>query len=173
MLKLLSRWFGRQRVSPARVSKLDPAIYRELRILLTPQIERLGVALGYVPAEGGYVSKRSRGYLYGMTAGLLGRLGRMQEPEVIRDAMWAAFRMVYGPKIGPGALERTMQECLARDGETLAGSWRGEADVLDVHAGKAGAAVMGFWLLNNGRNDPVELMPTIANPGPIAATRTR
>ena len=131
--------------------------------LLTPQLQLLGLDLYAVPVRGIYVSKRSRGYIYGMAAGILGETSANPTADMAEDIMQAAFTLVWGRASAQPIFEMTLSECAARDGQTLAGSYAAERDVSDFYADKPFATVMGFWALNNGLNDPAEIMPAIEN----------
>jgi hypothetical protein len=87
---------------------------------------------------------------------------------MVDEMMQAAFTLVWGRENAQRVFDATLAECAARDGDTLAGSYRAETDVREVYAGKPHAAVMGFWLLNNGLNDPREVMPRIEDPRPLS-----
>lgn len=142
---------------------------KALLTFLIPQLQLLGLELEQVPASGSYVSKRSRGYIYGTACAVLGATSDEMTSEEVEDIMQTAFTLVWGRENAQPIYQATLAECAARDGETLAGSYRAEADVGEVHAGKPHATVMGFWLLNNGLGNPEEKMPPIVNPRPLSS----
>ena len=163
----LSKLFGSgPSADPAELSVHDVQA-RALLGFLIPQLQLLGVELEKAPAHGSFASKRSRGYIYGMAAAVLCETSKQQDAQMVEDIMQAAFTLVWGPEIAQRMYEQTLTESAARDGETLAGSYRAEADVREVYSGKPHAAVMGFWLLNNNLNDPDEIMAAITNPRPL------
>ncbi len=159
--------FGSQAVKATEPLSLAEAQAHALLSFLIPQLQMLELELAGVPDIGTYVSKRSRGYIYGMAAGILGALDTIDSAAKVEDIMQAAFTLVYGHEAAQTVYELTLAECEARDGETLAGCYRAEDDVGDVYAGKPMSAVMGFWLLNSGMNDANEIMPTINEPRPL------
>lgn len=162
-----SKLFGSKPASREEEFTVHDVQAQALLGFLTPQLQLLGLELEKVPVEGSFVSKRSRGYVYGMAAGILGATTETQDAEMVEDIMQAAFTLVWGRETAQRVFELTLAECAARDGQTLAGSYRAEADVADVYAGKPFAAVVGFWLLNNGLNNPDEVMPEIEHPRPL------
>ncbi len=143
---------------------------KALLTFLIPQLQLLSLELEEVPTEGSYVSKRSRGYVYGMAGAVLAATSEEMTSELVDDIMQTAFTLVWGRENAQRVYKATLAECVARDGETLAGSYRAEADVGEVYARKNYASVMGFWLLNNGLNNPDEIMPPIRNPPPLQPT---
>ena len=163
----LSKLFRNEPPPDAIEHSLSEIQARALLALLLPQLEMLGLELEKVPAVGSFASKRSRGYIYGLAAAVLGVTTRQQDGGMAEDIMQAAFTLVWGQANAQALFERTLAESAARDGETLAGSYRAEAEVGELYSGKPNAPAMGFWLLNNGLNDPDEIMPAIENPRPL------
>jgi hypothetical protein len=164
----LSKLFGHERPASASEPAAAEVQARTLLGFLIPQLDLLGLEREKVPVGGSFTSKRSRGYIYGTAAAVLGETTAEQDAEMVEDIMQAAFTLVWGAERAQEIFEITLAECAARDGETLAGTYRAEADVRAVYAGRPGAAVMGFWLLNNGLNDPRTIMPKIENPLPLS-----
>lgn len=140
---------------------------------LIPQLQLLEFELEQIPTNGSYISKRSRGYIYGMAAAILGESSQKMNSEMVNDIMHTAFTLVWGKENAQHLFDMTLAECAARDGDTLAGSYRAEADVGEVFQNKPHAAVMGFWLLNNGLNNPEEIMPSIEYPRPLPPANIR
>ncbi len=162
-----SKLFGSKPQAQSEQLSLVDVQDRALLRIIIPQLQLLGFEMGRVPADGSFVSKRSRGYIYGTAASVLCQLTRQQNREMIHEIMQSAFTLVWGPERANELFEMTLHECAARDGETLAGSYAAEADVGEVYSGQPYAAVTGFWLLNNGLNHPETMMPAIENPRPL------
>ena len=135
--------------------------------LLLPQLERLGLEPGRVPADGATCSGRSRGYVYGMACGVAGRMTDSSN-QIVATAE-AAFAYVWGPEHAGDALA-TLECGREGDREIVGAIHRGTADVEALLDGKPGAEVIGFWLLNNGEHDPAEVIPPYRIPGPIPVT---
>jgi hypothetical protein len=131
----------------------------------------LGLELENVPIGGSFTSKRSRGYVYGLAAGILGATSNRQDAQMAEDLMQAAFTLVWGRGNAQALFEQTLAESAGRDGETLAGSYRAESEIGDVYSGKPHASAVGFWLLNNGLNEPEEVMPVVKDPRPLQPGR--
>lgn len=154
-------------VQPSRQEAVNEALIGQLIGFIAPQLQMLGFELATVPAEGTFISKRSRGYIYGIAAAVLGQLPNETAPSLVEPIMGGAFYLVYGSENGPPLLEMTFAEAVARDGETLSGSYHAEDHVGASLRGEPFQSVMGFWLLNNAIGDPDEKMPIIENPKPL------
>lgn len=141
--------------------------------LIGPQLHLLTIEFGKTPLTGSYVSKRSRGYIYGTAASILGMTIQNIDEKSLNHTMRSAFSLVWGDENAQDIFEKTLAECVARDGETLAGSYYAEAEIGEAYQGKTHAAVMGFWLLNNEINDPAEIMPVIENPSRLSKIKSR
>lgn len=139
---------------------------------LIPQLQLLSLQLEQVPRNDFYTSKRSRGYIYGMAAAIWGASPHNKNVDIFEEIVLTAFGLVWGKQSAQPLFDMTLAEHAARDGDTLAGSYRAEDDVGGVFQKKPHAAVMGFWLLNNGHNIPEIIMPTIENPRPLPSTDT-
>lgn len=123
MVGFLGRLFG-SKVSQQSQEALSVHGVRAKALLmfLIPQLQLLGFELSKVPSDGSYVSKRSRGYIYGMAGAVLAATSEEMTSEMVEDIMQTAFTLVWGPENAPSIYKATLAECAARDGETLAGS---------------------------------------------------
>jgi hypothetical protein len=166
----LSKLFGHERPQSAPELPLGEVQASALLGLLVPQLELLELQLEKVPVGGSFTSTRSRGYIYGLAAGVLGTTTKHQDGAMAEDIMHAPFTLVWGRNNAQNPFDQTLAESAARHGETLAGAYRAESDVGDVCSGKPFATVMGFWLLNNGLNDSEAIMSVFENPRPVPAT---
>ncbi|WP_373489297.1 hypothetical protein [Blastomonas sp.] len=173
MMGFIQRLFGsKPSPSPSASVRNEPQTIEEVQAktllgFLIPQLQLLGFELEEVPTTGKYVSKRSRGYIYGLAAAILGATSQKINSGMVDDIMHTAFTLVWGRENAQRLFDMTLAECAARNGDTLAGSYRAEADVGEVFQEKPHAAVMGLWLLNNGLNNPEVIMPPIENPRPL------
>lgn len=140
---------------------------RHLAIFLTPQLQMLGFELGKVPPTGTFISKRSRGYIWGIAATVLAPWPEEFKRAMVSEVMRSAFWFVYGDGSCEELMQLTLDESTARDPATLSGSYHAEDDVTAVYEAKPHASVMGFWILNNGIGNPDEKMPPILNPRPL------
>lgn len=127
--------------------------------MLSPQIAMLNYEAMQVPASGSYISGRSRGYIMGLIARVLGDFPDQQTLPLLPIVGDAAFEFVYGSEHGPALLAQSVQDWRTRDPELVAGSGRGEAEADHVLTGRPFPSVMGFWQLNNGLNDQGALIP--------------
>jgi hypothetical protein len=154
-------------ISDSDIDAVYESIARSLISLLTPQLVMLGYQLMSVPAEGDFVSKRSRGYVFGLASAVASELTSTLTAEVVNATLLNAFELVYGSEYADKLLQLTLNESVSRDGEMLAGAYRAEDDVVAVYSGRPYSTVMGFWLLNNQIGDPSDKMPIISNPRPL------
>ncbi len=154
-------------ISDSDMDAVYESIARSLNSLLTPQLLMLGYQLENVPVSGDFVSKRSRGYIFGMASAVASELASGLTAELVNATLLNAFELVYGPQHAVALLQQTLYESANRDGDTLAGAYQAEDDVVAVYSGRPHSAVFGFWLLNNQIGEPSEKMPTILNPRPL------
>jgi hypothetical protein len=168
-MRWFSRLFKQQHTVSEKLDSVHDVRAFALLSFIRPQLNLLGLNQENVPVTGSFISKRSRGYIYGMAAAVAGATAQEgeQSEDAYHDVLEAAFILVWGREMAKSMFNKTFSECVARDGQTLAGAYCGEADVSMVYAGKPYASVMGFWLLNNGLNNPEEIMPEIKNPPPL------
>lgn len=68
----------------------------DLHSFLMPQLQLLGLEFEKVPAEGSFISKQSRGYIYGMAAAVLCETTEKQDSEMVDEMMQAAFTLAVG-----------------------------------------------------------------------------
>lgn len=156
-----------QQAGPSKQEAINDALTDQLIGFIGPQLQMLGYELTKVPAEGTFISKRSRGYIYGIAARVVGQVPEELQVKLLELVFQGAFYLVYGAENGPPLFERTFEETVARDGETLSGGYHAEDHVSASLRGEPFQSVMGFWLLNNGIGDPDEKMPIIQNPRPL------
>lgn len=142
-----------------RETVLD-AIADQLVTLMGPQFAALGIKPS-APPTGSFVSKRSRGYLYGVAARVADDLSEGTRVALSGEIFQMLFSIVYGAALGLPLFKLTLDECVARDGETLSGAHYAEDDVSAVFRGDPNRTVMGFWLLNNGVGVAEEKMPEL------------
>ncbi len=90
--------FGKRQQEPTLSPEQADIVAKALWVLLRSQINALGHELWAVPTANEFVTEKCRGYLFGLSAGVLhahdlltvgGHSGR--------DALDATFQVVYGP----------------------------------------------------------------------------
>ncbi|GFE72384.1 hypothetical protein [Novosphingobium sp. TCA1] len=116
--------------------------------VLNPQLEMLKLEYGVVPNTGSIVSARSRGYLLGLVARVMGELPEDFAISHAQHLGAAAFSLVYGQERGIPLFVQSVNEHKAGDPEIAAGSNRGVVDASYLVEG-ASMSPMNFYLLNS------------------------
>jgi hypothetical protein len=126
------------------------AIENALAAILIPNFHLLALAAQAVPTSGSTESLRSRGYLLGLTEGLLDQFASLRPTQDEFVAAYAsAFALTYGPCDWGWALD-TIDEFQRENTSVVEGSKLGHRDVMTAYSDEPHKALTGFWLINSG-----------------------
>lgn len=130
----------------------DNRIGVALLAILKPQIALLGFELGEVPAEGDFVSDTCRGYLFGLSGGILVCEGIDRGPDgPVFRALVAAFELVYGSGHATRLAVRTVQDTADEEGDAFAASEWAIREVQEIFRSGGATQGSGFYLAATGR----------------------
>ena len=160
MTGVFGRVFGKKKTFTEQVkdeilSVYDPAkeadrIGLALLVNLQKQLDLLGYAIGQVPPEGRFVSDKCRGYLYGLSLGILVSEGIELSRDAVIDTVIAAFALTYGDEAGRDLSFQTAQDVgSGRLDVVWACDW-GIEDVKGVYASGGVTSTAGFYLAASG-----------------------
>ena len=120
--------------------------------LLTRQIRECGFELETVPTLTMFTSAECRGYLYGLSCGVLLNEDISITRDSLVDTLIAAFGLVYGDDAGRSLAQKTLEE-VAEESPlvTRASDWAIKEVSGVYESGEANA--LGFYLAASGMMD--------------------
>ncbi|MBR2269166.1 hypothetical protein [Sphingobium sp.] len=137
---------------------VDPileGLLKQLYPALWIQFDMLGYRGKAFPLEGSYISGQSRGYLIGLAEAIcVHNMGDRLSHDVFMAVAAAAFSEAYGDKPHWTILCDTLEEFQRGNEKVLEGAQHAHNDIADVYANVPYATIMGFWLFNNGIDQP-------------------
>lgn len=150
---------GASPVDPVAV-RLDlmESAKRTISAVMQQSFTLMGVAAGDVSTQGVTGSIRSRGYLLGLTEGVLQGLSAAQPtPEEFSHLFEATLLMTYGSHDRKWGAE-TVYLFHHADDDVLRGALVGRHDAIAAREGAPAQARSGFWLLNDGDEEMVNFV---------------
>jgi hypothetical protein len=160
MTGFFGRVFGKKKTFTEQIqdeilSVYDPSkeadrIGLALLVNLQKQLGLLGYEIGQVPPEGEFVSDKCRGYLYGLSLGILVSEGIELSRDAVIDTVIAAFALTYGDESGRDLSFQTAQDVSSGKPDVVWASDWGLEDVKGVYASGGITSTAGFYLAANG-----------------------
>lgn len=117
---------------------------------LRPQIEMLGLDLEIVPTSGVFVSEACRGYLYGLTHGLMLAEDIERTRDNVIDGLIGAFGLVYGDPIGRDWAAMTLNDVEAGNAVVIEASKWAVKEVEGIYDNNHATSAMGFYCAATG-----------------------
>lgn len=135
---------------------LTDAAENALLAILIPNFALMGLQAQNIPTAGSTGSLRSRGYLLGLTEGVMQQYTALHPTqEEFVAALASAFAITYGPCEWGWALD-TVDEFQAGNQEATEGVLLGRRDAQIAYSDEPHKVIAGFWLINNGDQDALK-----------------
>jgi hypothetical protein len=160
MRGLLGRLFGKRKLpghtlQTQLLSIYDPSKQADrlgLALLanLQKQLDLLGSEIGQVPPVEPFISAKCRGYLYGLSVGILSSEGIELSRDAVIDTLIAAFALIYGDEAGRDLSLQTAQEVEAGNPAVIWASDWAIAEIRGVYDSGGITSAAGFYLAANG-----------------------
>jgi hypothetical protein len=154
--------FGRERQGTVPVTKGNPradliqAVENALITIMAANFAMMGLEAQQIPTAGGTGSLRSRGYLLGLTEGVIQQYAALHpSQEEFITAFASAFAVTYGPCDWRWALT-TIDEFQANNPSIVEGVLLGRRDAAVAFSDQPYKVMTGFWLLNNGDEEAIQ-----------------